>query len=80
MKESEDKKKIYFNQVYDNIKSIGYHTTAIMEEKTSLLLHILQEYLKILKYLNYLFPDLNQTYLEKSLKIMQKNINSVKFH
>lgn len=33
MKESEDKKKVYFNQVYDNIKSNGYHTTAIMEEK-----------------------------------------------
>ncbi|QSB26252.1 DUF4262 domain-containing protein [Flavobacterium sp. CLA17] len=31
MKQTEDKKQIYFNQVYDNIKNIGYHTTAVME-------------------------------------------------
>ncbi|WP_343695992.1 DUF4262 domain-containing protein [Flavobacterium sp.] len=29
----ENKKEIYFKRVYDNIKNIGYHTTAIMEEK-----------------------------------------------
>ncbi|WP_431243395.1 DUF4262 domain-containing protein [Flavobacterium sp. P21] len=31
--EEENKKEIYFKRVYDNIKNIGYHTTAIMEEK-----------------------------------------------
>lgn len=29
----EDKKEKYFKQVYDNIKNIGYHTTAVMEEE-----------------------------------------------
>ncbi|MCP2027321.1 hypothetical protein L1276_002478 [Flavobacterium sp. HSC-32F16] len=29
----EDRKQVYFKQVYDNIKNIGYHTTAIMEEE-----------------------------------------------
>lgn len=33
MKENKDKKEIYFKRVYDNIKNIGYHTTAIMEEE-----------------------------------------------
>jgi len=31
--EEETKKEIYFKQVYDNINNIGYHTTAILEEK-----------------------------------------------
>ncbi len=29
----ENKREIYFKRVYDNIKNIGYHTTAILEEK-----------------------------------------------
>lgn len=33
MEEKENKKEIYFKRVYDNIKNIGYHTTAISEEK-----------------------------------------------
>lgn len=34
MEEKEDtKREIYFKRVYDNIKNIGYHTTAILEEK-----------------------------------------------
>jgi hypothetical protein len=33
MEEKEDKKDIYFKRVYDNIKNIGYHTTAVMEEE-----------------------------------------------
>lgn len=33
MKKNEDKKQIYFKHVYDNIENIGYHTTAIIEEK-----------------------------------------------
>jgi hypothetical protein len=33
MKENEGKKQVYFKQVYNNIKNIGYHTTAIIEEK-----------------------------------------------
>lgn len=33
MKQSQEKKKIYFKRVYDNIKNIGYHTTAVLEEK-----------------------------------------------
>jgi hypothetical protein len=28
-----ENKKEYFKQVYDNIENIGYHTTAILEEK-----------------------------------------------
>lgn len=31
--EEENKKEIYFKQVYDNINNIGYHTTAVLEEK-----------------------------------------------
>ena len=33
MEENEDKKEIYFKRVYDNIKNIGYHISAIMEEE-----------------------------------------------
>ena len=33
MKENDEKKQIYFKRVCDNIKNIGYHTTAIMEQK-----------------------------------------------
>ncbi|WP_281233526.1 DUF4262 domain-containing protein [Flavobacterium gelatinilyticum] len=33
MKENEDIKQIYFERVYDNIKTKGYHTTAVAEEK-----------------------------------------------
>jgi hypothetical protein len=32
MEQNEDKKQLYFKQVYDNIKNVGYHTTAVMEE------------------------------------------------
>ncbi|HHT9079670.1 TPA: DUF4262 domain-containing protein, partial [Flavobacterium psychrophilum] len=33
MEEKENKKEIYFKRVYNDIKNIGYHTTAIMEEE-----------------------------------------------
>jgi hypothetical protein len=33
MKEEKTKREIYFERVYNNIKNIGYHTTAILEEK-----------------------------------------------
>jgi hypothetical protein len=33
MGENQDNKEIYFKRVYDNIKNIGYHTTAIIEEE-----------------------------------------------
>lgn len=33
MEENNNKKEIYFNRVFDNIKNIGYHTTAVLEEK-----------------------------------------------
>jgi len=29
---NDKKKEIYFKKVYDNIKNIGYHTTAVLEE------------------------------------------------
>jgi len=32
MKQNEDQKKIYFNKVDENIKTFGYHTTAVAEE------------------------------------------------
>lgn len=35
MEEFQNKKDLYFKRVYDNIKSVGYHTTAVLEEQNS---------------------------------------------